>query len=363
VNSTFSILALVTEAYGGTGGISQYNRDFLGALANSRAVSSIAVVPRYAPEPADPPLRIRQAAARSGRVPYVIAALREAYSRSFDVVFCGHLFMAPLAWLIARLKGAKLIIQMHGIEAWQQPSILCRMAVEAADLVLSVSRFTRACVLKWASIPPERVRVLPNTVRAAFTPGAGSALRTEWGLDGRRVLLSVGRMSVYDRYKGNDRVIEAIPQLAAQGHDVVYVVIGEGDDRHRLQALADRLGVANRVKFAGAAGLDVLVDAYRMADVFVMASTGEGFGIAFLEATACGTPALGFAIAGANDALADGELGVLTSEAELSDAISRVLVASKADPQSLATTVVRRFGPEAFTAHAGAAIRLLQDAA
>ena len=244
MNPTFSILALVTEAFGGTGGIAQYNRDFLGALAGTRAVSRIVVVPRYAPQPIDPPTRIRQAPARSGRIFYVIAALREAFSSPFDLVFCGHLFMAPLAILIARLKGAKLIIQMHGIEAWQRPSMLCRMAVEAADLVLSVSRYTRASVLRWASIPPERVRVLPNTVRPAFTPGNGLALRTAWGLEGKSVLLSVGRLSTIDRYKGYDRVIQAIPQLVTYGHDVVYVVVGEGDDRNRLRALADKLGVA-----------------------------------------------------------------------------------------------------------------------
>jgi phosphatidylinositol alpha-1,6-mannosyltransferase len=163
-------------------------------------------------------------------------------------------------------------------------------------------------------------------------------------------------MSVYDRYKGNDRVIEAIPQLVAQGHDVVYVVIGEGDDRHRLQALADRLGVANRVKFAGAAGLDVLVDAYRMADVFVMASTGEGFGIAFLEAMACGTPALGLNVAGARDSLADGELATLISASDLTATLSAMLRRTKPDPGALAAAVRCRFGAEAFATGAESAL-------
>ena len=73
--------------------------------------------------------------------------------------------MAPLAALIAKLKGAKLIIQAHGIEAWPRPSRLQRAALETADLVLCVSRYTRARILDWAAIAPERVLVLPNTVR------------------------------------------------------------------------------------------------------------------------------------------------------------------------------------------------------
>ena len=225
--------------------------------------------------------------------------------------------MAPLAALIARLKGAKLIVQTHGIEAWPRPSRSQRAALEAADLVLCVSRHTRAAVLSWAAIAPERVLVVPNTVREVFTPGDGSTQRAALGLEGKRVLLTVGRMDSRERYKGHDRVIAAIPDLVAKGHDICYLIVGEGDDRARLEALARDAGVSERVRFLGAVGLQSLVEIYRMADLFVMPSTGEGFGVTFLEAMASGTPALGLGVAGARDALADGELGTATSEAEL----------------------------------------------
>ena len=129
---------------------------------------------------------------------------------------------------------------MHGIEAWPRPKRHQRAAVESADLVLCVSRYTRARVLSWAAIAPERVIVLPNTVGEAFTPGDASALRAKWGLEGKRVLLTVGRMDARERYKGHDRVIEALPQLVAAGHDVIYVVLGDGDDVGRLKTTARR---------------------------------------------------------------------------------------------------------------------------
>jgi phosphatidyl-myo-inositol dimannoside synthase len=69
--------------------------------------------------------------------------------------------------------------------------------------------------------------------------------------------------------------------------------IGEGDDRERFEKIAREIGVAERVRFLGAVDQQRLVAAYRMADLFVMPSTGEGFGIAFLQAMASGTPALG----------------------------------------------------------------------
>ncbi len=178
-------LALVTDAFGGHGGIAQYNRDFLCALAESGAMSSITVLPRRAPERTTAPAAIKQRPPRPGRLAYSAMALLTAFRRRIDVVFCGHLYMAPLAWLVARLKGAKLVIQMHGIEAWPRPSRLQRAAVEAADLIMCVSRYTRACVAGWAAIAPERVVVMPNTVEDAFAPGDGSALRTALGLEGR----------------------------------------------------------------------------------------------------------------------------------------------------------------------------------
>jgi phosphatidylinositol alpha-1,6-mannosyltransferase len=344
------LLALVTDTFGGHGGIAQYNQDFLEALAAGGG-ASIMVLPRHASEWDAVPATIRQEPARPGRLVYAVMALLTAFCQRTDIVFCGHLYMAPLAWLIARLKRARLVIQMHGIEAWPRPSRLRRAATEAADLVLCVSRHTRACVLGWAAIAPERVVVVPNTVAEEFAPGNSRELRDALGLAGKRVLLTVGRMDARERYKGHDRVIAAIPDLVRRGNDVVYIVIGQGDDRARLERLAQQTGVAERVRFLGAVAMRQLAEAYRMADLFVMPSTGEGFGIAFLEAMASGTPALGLAVAGAHDALADGELGTAVAEQDdLAAAISRLLAEARPDPDALSRAARARFGRAVFRA-------------
>jgi phosphatidyl-myo-inositol dimannoside synthase len=347
-----TMLALVPDAYGGRGGIAQYNRDFLGAIAEMNILSSITVLPRQVLDPAQPPQGIRQLRAHAGRIGYSVAALRTALVQPVDLVFCGHLFTAPLAALIARFKGAKLIVQTHGIEAWSRPSKLQRAAVEQADLVLSVSRHTRAAVLSWATIAPERVLVVPNTVREMFTPGDGSAQRAALGLGGKQVLLTVGRMHSRERYKGHDRVIAAIPELVKKGNDICYLIVGEGDDRTRLEALTIKLGLSDRVKFLGAIEPQTLLEMYRAADLFVMPSTGEGFGVSFLEAMASGTPALGLDVAGARDALGEGELGTAVSEDEVPSAIARLLNEPNADSCALSATARGRFGRETFEAGA-----------
>jgi phosphatidylinositol alpha-1,6-mannosyltransferase len=344
------MLALVTDAFGGRGGIAQYNRDFLGALSDLGAIREIVVIPRQAPEPAQPPEAVTQLSPPRGKLTYAFRTLFQTIRRRPAVVFCGHLNLAVLARIAARMCGARLIVQTHGIEAWKRPSRPRRAVVEAADLVLCVSRYTRARVLDWAATAPERVAVLPNTVADIFEPGGAGPLRLELGLEKRRVLLTVGRLDARERYKGHDDVIKAIPQLVSQGHDIAYIIVGEGDDRGRLEALTKAQGVAERMRFLGTVPLQTLIAAYRTADLFVMPSCGEGFGIAFLEALACGTPALGLAIGGASDALADGDLGRMAADVDnLADVIADLLSTPLAPTQGILSSSVRaRFGLAVF---------------
>ena len=308
----------------------------------------IAVLPRLAPDQEAVPHGIWQMRPRRGRVAFALTAFAIAVTRKIDLVFCGHLYLVSLAAFIARLKGAKLLVQTHGIEAWPRPARLRRAAFETADLILCVSRYTRARVLSWAAIPPERLLVLPNTVEDIFTPGNASPLRAALGLEDKKILLTVARMDPRQQYKGQDLVISALPKVLADGHDVVYLIVGEGEDRARLETLAHEFGVGARVQFLGAVQREALIDIYRAADLFVMPSKGEGFGIAFLEAMATGTPTLALDVVGSPDALADGQLGNLVSEAELPGTISNLLTVPKPDPNWLSTQVRARFGRARF---------------
>jgi phosphatidylinositol alpha-1,6-mannosyltransferase len=328
-------------------------------MAESGLISGITVLPRCAPSSVSTPAKVLQLHPVMRRELYALKALQLVVTGHFDIIFCGHLYISPLAALLARLVRSKLIVQMHGIETWSAMQRLRRSAIEVADLVFCVSRHTRAMVLGEAGIAPERIAVLPNTVGSCFSPGDGSALRKDLGFLESKILLTVGRMDAREQYKGHDRVIAAMPHLVSRGYDVAYVIVGEGDDRYRLQALADEKGVATRVKFLGPAGMENLVDAYRMADVYVMPSTGEGFGIAFLEAMACGTPAIGLAVGGARDALADGELGAVVSEREFEETLCEWLRRPKTDPEKLASAVRTRFGRLAFAGRVDQLIKRL----
>jgi phosphatidylinositol alpha-1,6-mannosyltransferase len=354
-----TVLALVTDAFGGKGGIAQYNRDLLSAWV---AAASVVVLPRGGGAAGrDTVSGLRQLPPVGSRLAYALHSIWHAWRLRPDVVFCGHLYMVPLALATARVSGARLVLQVHGIDAWTNPGRLPRWAAERADLVLSVSRYTRAMMLTWAAIAPYRVKVLPNTVASRFIPADRAAAREVFGLGQERVILSVGRLDARERYKGQDRVIAALPDLLRAYPDTVYCIAGEGDDRARLERLVHERGLHDVVRFLGSVPDADLPDLYRAADLFALPSTGEGFGIVFLEAMACGTPALGLAEAGAVDALADGQLGRACRPEELIEALREALTSDVAperadvthgNVEGLAAAVRQFFGVDVFRARA-----------
>ncbi len=355
------VLALVTDAYGGRGGIAQAARDLIGALAAMETVAAIDVLPRHAAEALiGLPPRVHQRPPSQGRFGYATRALAAAGAHP-GLVFCNHLYMAPLALLAARRAKAKCVIQLHGIEIWQEPTRAQREALERAHLIFCVSRDTRARALTHCDLAPERVLVLNNTVDPRFTPDNRGAARAKFGLGEEFALLIVGRIDQRERYKGHDRVIAALPGLRhPEGRRVVFLIAGDGNDRDRLQAEASAAGVAERVRFLGQVPVADLPDLYRAADLFVLPSTGEGFGIVFLEAMASGTPALGLAAGGAPDALGDGALGTMVGDARmLPDALQAAISAPRPDAAMLSAATVSRFGPLAFRESVAAALNLI----
>ena len=339
-----TILALLAHA-AGEGGIARFNHDLLLALRALPEVRRVDAVSRDGP------------GAPSGRVGYVLRCVRAAMAGGpYDAVFCGHLHLAPLAAALARLTGARLWLQLHGIEAWQRPGALRAAAARQAARVTAVSRYTRARFLDWSGVPADRVELLPNTVDERFSPGPRpAALARRLGVEGCRVLLTVARIGRGDRHKGHDKVLAALARLAARRPELAYVIVGNGDDRPRLEAIAREHGIAGRVHFAGQVSDSELPDYYRLADVFVMPSTKEGFGIVFLEAAASGLPVIGGDRDGSADALADGAIGAMVDPddaAALDRAIEQALDGPRPDAARVAP-----FRVEAFRQRVAALVR------
>lgn len=332
---------MTTDAYGGHGGIALYNRDLARALASMSQVDEVVVVPRTMPhDPCEIPDKVRFIAdAAGGKLRYVRAALAATAGR-FDLVICGHINLLPLVSMLNLRRGAPLVLMGYGIDVWTSPSAWVRGWLRSVDAIWVISDFTRRRMNGWARLSDSMYVLLPNAIHLErFGPAEKRAdLQTRFGLTGRKVLMTLARLSSLERYKGIDEVLEALPSLLGQEPTLMYLVAGSGDDRTRLEAKARSLGIEQHVVFAGFVEEAEKADHYRLADVFVMPGHGEGFGFVFLEALACGVPVVGSLLDGSREALLDGELGELVDPRDpqsVREAILRALDKPKGVPPRL----------------------------
>jgi glycosyltransferase involved in cell wall biosynthesis len=277
-----------------------------------------------------------------------------------------HVNFGPVAQIAKRMFDVPFTLVAHGIDVHPGLPRASLSALRTADRIIAVSSWTRLRVLDLGGIDPQDVVLLPNTFdQERFQPAAKPIdLAHRYGIrEGEKVILTVARLASDERYKGYDRIIRALPELQKTCGPIRFVLVGKGEDRTRLEALASVLGVRRLVTFAGFVPDNELADHYRLADVFAMPSTGEGFGIVFLEAMACGTPVVAGNRDGSVDALDNGRLGMLVDPNDVSaiaEGIAAVLrregPALWFDPHALGTAVTDKFGRSAFRARLSEAL-------
>ncbi len=223
-----------------------------------------------------------------------------------DVVISGHAVVAPAAAVIRRSLESKVIQYLHADEARHRPGLVSS-ALRRADAVVAVSRHTRKIALE-AGANADRVHVVHPGVD---TPATGVAHRNEVP-----TVVTVSRLR--ETYKGHDVMIRALPLIRSRIPGVRWVVIGDGPLRNWLEHLAEAQGVSDAVLFLGQIPDSDRDEWLLKSNVFSMPSRtpgdgigGEGFGIAYLEASARGLPVVAGAAGGAADAVVDGETGRL----------------------------------------------------
>ena len=329
------LLALMTDAFGGGGGIAEYNRNWVRALA-ADPFRRIDILTRLPPETAVQPFPgVSQAHPGRSTIAFAWAVLRQALATPRpDCLFCGHINFFPLTALIGRLTGLPIWLQIHGIDAWSAPVQLRPSSLRQAALITAVSDYTRRRFLGWAPVAPERIEVVPNTLdERVFTPAPRPLdLARNLGLTDERIILTVGRLNAAERYKGQDRIIDLMPRLLEQDPRIRYLIAGDGDDRSRLEQRAEDLGVAGKVRFLGKVPQESLPDLYRLANLFVLAGFGEGFGIVLLEAMACSTPVVASSRDGSREAVMEGKLGAVV-DPEDSDALFGTILSGLSSPR------------------------------
>lgn len=254
--------------------------------------------------------------------------------------------LARRARLISKRLGWRVVIFAHGLEVTKQlvggTNANMLKVLNSADLCLGVSQYT-ADVLCQIGIPPAKVKVLNNSVDVEeFFPVRDTeerdqvrALREKIVSENGVIILTLAR--VRER-KGQDSVIKALAQLSAglpaDSPPVRYVIAGRGPDEEvkRLKDLAAELGVSDSVIIWGYVAAEDMRVFYNACDIYVMNSRivdaskdVEGFGITFLEASACAKPVIGGRSGGVVDAVADGVSGYLVDPEDIPQLSEKLL--------------------------------------
>jgi asparagine synthase (glutamine-hydrolysing) len=381
------VLVLLTDAFGGHGGIAKFNRDLLTALCSYPDVAKVVALPRIMPNPFDElpdklewrtealggKLRyLRELVRQSKRLPTLDSPVQESTgrsisnlrSRSSTLLVCAHINLLPFAAVASRILKTPPVLIIHGIDAWQPTAraITNRFARQVLRFI-AVSRVTRTRFCNWTGLAMEKGFILPNCVeRSRFSPGCKKPeLLKRYGLEAKKVLMTFGRLASEERYKGFDEVLEVLPKLALEIPELCYLICGDGPDRTRLEQKAKELEISERVIFSGFVPETEKADHYRLADAYIMPSRGEGFGIVFLEAMACGIPVLGSKVDGSSEALRQGELGVLVDPDNRAELIQGIVTTLK-QPKGFVPAGLNYFSYDQFEQRCHTIVDRLLDA-
>src|SRR5258706_2629200 len=298
-------LVLVTDAYGGRGGIASYNRNLLRALCNYPMMERVLAIPRkisYELEmmPDNLDYDVRSA---GSKLRYAYACLRTAFSyRRFDLIICAHIHLLPIAWLLGLAYRCPIVPVIYGVDVWSPTSRkLVNYLCHRLKSFMAIRRLTARHFIEWAGIPHENYYYLPNCVDESNygIRERKDDLIERYRIRGQTVVMTAGRLDTgHDFFKGFDEMLEVLPELRKRIPNLAYLVMGDGEDKKRLEDKAKRLGVADMTVFAGYVPEAEKADHYRLADVFAMPGSNPGFDrypyrFVFLEALACGVPVVG----------------------------------------------------------------------
>ena len=250
------------------------------------------------------------------------------------LVVLSHVNLLLAAWLIKKVSPhTKIVLLAHGIELWNKLSPIKKKMLSCCDEIVSVSRYTSELVQLVQGIPSQKCSVLNNCLDP-FLPLPKNAILNDsfyakYNCSPKeKILFTLSRLSGTEHYKGYDIVLNAIKKLSVPG--IRYLLAGKYDvvEKANLDKLIKKLDLQDSVVLPGFVPEEDLASLFTMADVYVMPSSKEGFGIVFIEAMYYGLPVIAGNADGSADALLNGALGILVdpnSVNELKESIEKIL--------------------------------------
>lgn len=252
-----------------------------------------------------------------------------------DIVILSHINLLVVGYIIKLFSPkTKLMLMAHGIEVWEPFSFARRKMLVKCDNILCVSQYTKDRMMQLNLFNAEKLTVLNNCLDPFLqelpTLEKDTALLSRYHLSKNdEVLMTLTRLVTKEKYKGYDQVIQSIPQLLKKHPDLKYLLVGNYDqnEKQRLDEIIQQLQLEDRVIFTGFVPDEELAAHFSLADIYIMPSEKEGFGIVFIEAVFYGKPVIAGNKDGSTDALLHGKLGTLIdphSNVQLEEAVHNI---------------------------------------
>jgi D-inositol-3-phosphate glycosyltransferase len=252
-----------------------------------------------------------------------------------------HELDLPLVTTFHTLERVKAEVGLGEADALALRPRVEAEVVRCADLVLASTDDEHDQLVRFYGADPARIEIVPPGVdHNVFFPGDRATARRHLGVSGGPVLLFVGRIQPL---KGADLAVRALADVSDRRAQLIVVGGPSGPDGRSeldaLRALVAELGLEHRVRFMAPQPHDALADYYRAADVCIVPSRAESFGLVALEAAACGTPVVAASVGGLRSLVDDGETGFLVDDR---------------DPAAYAALVAKLLGDPMLAAEMGA---------
>jgi phosphatidylinositol alpha-1,6-mannosyltransferase len=244
-----------------------------------------------------------------------------------DIIIISHINLAMIGLFISLINPkCKIWLIAHGIEVWRPLSLLKKLFLKRCHKILCVSKFTKEQMIKWHKADPALCEIVNNAVDpfmklpVLFTKPQHLLNRYQLSPNSP-VLFTLARLATTEQYKGHEQIIKVINKLKPTFPDIKFILSGQSDsiEKTRLNELIAEYHVEKQVIITGFINEEELIDYFLLADVFVLPSKKEGFGIVFIEALACGLPVICGNQDGSIYAIHNGELVIAVNPDSLDE--------------------------------------------
>ncbi|HUT21994.1 MAG TPA: glycosyltransferase family 4 protein [Candidatus Bipolaricaulota bacterium] len=269
-------------------------------------------------------------------LPMVFAMQKLIRKEKIKRIIVGQVLpVGSAAYLLRKFFNFKYIVSCHGTDVKtpkkkSRKYKLMRCVLRAADCVIANSEYTKKALIE-IGVREEKINIIypcPNVECVNVDQALKNDISERYNLKNKKILLTVARLV---ERKGHDKVIQALAGLTQRFPDLVYLIVGKGNNLGNLKALVNRFNLKKYVLFLDRVDNDELKVLYDLADIFIMASRElssgdvEGFGIVYLEANNFKKPVIAGKSGGAVESVIDGVNGLLVDPNNFHD-LSRVIV-------------------------------------